>query len=410
MNTYIRQDLYDELESRLNGEANLIQVIIGPRQVGKTTLALQLLEKWQGSTLYETADQPGTPSLAWLEEVWQSARALPDRNVPTLLVVDEVQKIPRWSDLTKKLFDEDKIAKRNLRVVILGSSSLLVQRGLQESLAGRFELHRHYQWSYSECKEAFGLSLPEYLYFGGYPGGLALREDPVRWARYIRDSLIETVLAKDIFLMSPVSKPVLLRQTFSLATGYPAQILSYQKMIGSLTDAGNVTTIASYLKLLASAFLVLPLERFSGTLIKQRGSVPKIIVFDNALVSAMNNLNKDDVRDNPTWQGRIVENALGARIQVAIEKQGGELSYWRERDKEVDFVVRVGKSLLAIEVKSGQLKESLGGLEYFLKKYPEAKGLVICDRHQESDSHAGIPKVDLEDFLLDPDSFLSQSL
>ena len=171
MNTYIRKNLYDELETRLKGEVNLIQVIIGPRQVGKTTLAMQILDNWKGSKAYETADQPGTPTLAWLEVIWQNARALPDLIEPTLLIIDEVQKIPQWSSLTKKLFDEDKIAKRNLRVVILGSSSLLVQKGLQESLAGRFELHRHYQWSYAECKAAFGLTLQEYLYLAAILAG-----------------------------------------------------------------------------------------------------------------------------------------------------------------------------------------------------------------------------------------------
>lgn len=406
MKDFIRQNLFDQLESRLRGKVNLIQVIVGPRQIGKTTLALQIIDHWKGSSIYETADQPGTPSFSWLEGIWQQARALPRKNDPTLIVIDEVQKIPRWSNLVKKLFDEDKIAKRDLRVVLLGSSSLLVQRGLQESLAGRFELHRHYQWSYTECKKAFGLTLQDFLFFGGYPAGLAIRKDPIRWARYIRDSLIETVLAKDILLMSPISKPALLRQTFSLATGHPAQILSYQKMLGSLTDAGNVTTIASYLKLLSLAFLVLPLERYSGTAIKQRGSIPKIIIFDNALISAMNNLNRNDVAADPAWQGRLVENAIGAKIQAAVEKQGGELFYWRERDREVDFVVHVGKNLLAIEVKSGKIKDKPSGLEYFLKKYSGANGLVICGSKKDSHPDSKIPTVYLENFLLDPERFL----
>lgn len=405
MKEFIRQNLYDELVSALQDKTNLIQVIIGPRQVGKTTLALQVVKRWKGSTLYETADQPGTPSLLWLEEVWSKARALPTEDNSALLIIDEVQKIPHWSDLAKKLFDEDKIAKRKLRVVLLGSSSLLVQRGLQESLAGRFELHRHYQWSYSECKKAFGLSLKEFLYFGGYPGGLVIREDSSRWARYIRDSLIETVLAKDILLMSPISKPALLRQSFSLATSHPAQILSYQKMLGTLTDAGNVTTIASYLKLLSSAFLVLPLERYSGTVIKQRGSIPKIVIFDNALISAMNNLTEKDVADDLAWRGRLVENVVGARIWTTVEKEGGELFYWRERDREVDYVVQIGKKLLAIEVKSGEMRDRPSGLEYFLKKYPGASGMVICVTKGTSSSQE-IPQINLEDFLLNPDRFL----
>jgi predicted AAA+ superfamily ATPase len=404
MKEYIRKNLYDELVDALTGSANLIQVIIGPRQVGKTTLSLQVLERWKGSSLYETADQPGTPTLSWLEDIWEKARLLPANDAPSLLIIDEIQKIPHWSDLVKKLFDEDKIAKRNLRVVLLGSSSLLVQKGLQESLAGRFELHRHYQWSYNECKTAFGLTLKEFLFFGGYPGGLAIREDSTRWARYIRDSLIETVLAKDILLMSPISKPALLRQSFSLAASYPAQILSYQKMLGTLTDAGNVTTIASYLKLLSSAFLVLPLERYSGTVIKQRGSIPKIIIFDNALISAMNNLTEADVATNPSWRGRLVENAIGAKIWTAVEKQGGELLYWRERDREVDYVVKIGKKILAIEVKSGEIRGKPSGLEYFLKKYPNASGLVICDL--KDTPYSEIPHVNLEDFFLDPEQFL----
>lgn len=406
MKDFIRQKLFDDLESRLRGKVNLIQVIVGPRQVGKTTIALQIFDRWKGSKLYQTADEPGTPTISWLEDIWRQARTLPDKIHPTLLIIDEIQKIPNWSNLVKKLFDEDKIANKKLRVVLLGSSSLLVQKGLQESLAGRFELHRHYQWSYIECKEAFGLSLQDFLFFGGYPGGLAIRTDTTRWARYIRDSLIETVLAKDILLMSPISKPALLRQTFSLATGYPAQILSYQKMLGSLTDAGNVTTIASYLKLLSSAFLVLPLERYSGTVIKQRGSIPKIIIFDNALISAMNNLSKNDVIANPTWRGRLVENTVGAKIQVAIEKQGGEVFYWRERDREVDFVVKIGKNLMAIEVKSGKFKDKSSGLEYFLKKYSGANGLIICDVKNNPCSDSEILAVPLEDFLLDPEKFL----
>lgn len=407
MKEFIRQNLYEELVVALESRANLMQVIIGPRQVGKTTLALQLLDRWPGSKLYETADQPGTPPLSWLENIWKQARGLPVKNGPTLLLIDEVQKIPRWSDLVKKLFDEDKIAKRRLRVVLLGSSSLLVQQGLHESLAGRFELHRHYQWSFSECQKAFGLTLREFLFFGGYPGGLALRDDPTRWARYIRDSLIETVLAKDILLMAPISKPVLLRQTFALATSYPAQIISYQKMLGTLTDAGNVTTIASYLRLLASAFFVLPLEQYSGTVIKKRGSIPKIIIFDNALISAMNNLSKSDAVNDPSWQGRLIENAVGAKIWEAVEKHGGELFYWRERNREVDFVVQIGKKLTAIEVKLGEGRKRPSGLEYFLKKYPGTRGLVICGRKKDITSDKDFTYINLEDFLIDPESFVS---
>ena len=380
MKEFIRQDLYDNLLKQLNGKVNLIQVIIGPRQVGKTTLVLQIIKHWKGSTVYETADQPGTPSISWLENAWNKARNLPKKGKsPTLLVIDEVQKIPQWSGLVKKLFDEDKINKRDIKVILLGSSSLMMQKGLQESLAGRFELHKHYQWSFKECQEYFGLTLSDYLYFGGYPGGLELRNDIQRWARYIRDSLIESVLAKDILLMSPISKPALLRQTFLLAVAHPAQIISYQKMLGSLTDAGNVTTIASYLKLLASSFLVIPLERYSGSVIRQRGSQPKVITLDSSLISSNNNISKTEFLKDSTWKGRITENAVGARLWVEAQKIGGEIFYWRERDREVDFIVKIGNNLLAVEVKSGKGENDFESLEFFLRKYPKAKGLVVGD-------------------------------
>ncbi|MBU1016927.1 MAG: ATP-binding protein [Patescibacteria group bacterium] len=378
MKEFIRQDLYDNLLKSLTGNANFIQVVVGPRQVGKTTLVLQILKRWEGPKLYETADIPGTPPLLWLEKIWNQARDIPQTKEDTLLVVDEVQKIPHWSEMVKKLVDEDKRTKRKIRVVLLGSSSLLVQKGLQESLAGRFELHRHYQWSYPECQKAFGLTLPEYFFFGGYPGGLIIRNDFARWSGYIRDSLIESVLAKDILLTSPVSKPALLRQTFSLAVGHPAQIISYQKMLGSLIDAGNVTTIASYLRLLASSFLIIPLERYSGSVMRQRGSQPKIVVLDNSLISSTNNMSKEEFLLDSSWRGRVTENAVGAKLWVETEKIGGKLFYWRERDKEVDYVVKIGKDIFAVEVKSGVVKEKpTSGLEFFLKKYPRANGIVI---------------------------------
>lgn len=380
MKEFVRQDLYDNLLKSLKSEVNFIQVVVGPRQVGKTTLVLQILKRWEGPKLYETADIPGTPPLLWLEKVWNQARDLPKTKKPILLVIDEIQKIPHWSEMVKKLFDEDKRIKRKIKVVLLGSSSLLVQKGLQESLAGRFELHRHYQWSYTECQKAFGLTLPEYLFFGGYPGGLVLRNDFSRWSGYIRDSLIESVLAKDILLTSPVSKPALLRQTFSLAVRHPAQIISYQKMLGSLIDVGNVTTIASYLRLLASSFLIIPLERYSGSVIRQRGSQPKVVVLDNALISSTNNMSKDEFLLDSSWRGRVTENAVGAKLWIEAEKIGGALFYWRERDKEVDYVVKVGKNIFAIEVKSGTVKEPFTGLDSFLKKYPKAKGLVVGEQ------------------------------
>ena len=169
MARYIRQRYFRLLWQRLTSAPRLMQVVVGPRQVGKTTLALQLFQRWQGPKRYETADQPVPPTTRWIERQWEAARRLPRRGQSeTLLILDEVQKIPRWSEVTKRCADQDARERRRLRVIVLGSSALLMQRGLSESLAGRFELHRHPHWSFLECQECFDLKLDEYIYFGGY--------------------------------------------------------------------------------------------------------------------------------------------------------------------------------------------------------------------------------------------------
>jgi len=169
---------------------------------------------------------------------------------------------------------------------LLGSSPLLVQQGLSESLAGRFEILRIGHWSFSEMRDAFGLTVDQYLYFGGYPGSAALINDEERWRRYLLDSLIETTLARDILLMNRVDKPALLRQMFRLGCEYSGQILSYQKMLGQLQDAGNTTTLAHYLDLLSGAGMLCGLSKFSSEVVRQRGSSPKLQVLNNGLMTA----------------------------------------------------------------------------------------------------------------------------
>lgn len=363
-------------------------------------MAYQILDRWKGPKQYETADQPTPPTVRWIQTQWEQARRLTSRSRgETLLVLDEVQKIPRWSEVVKRLADEDRRRNLRLRVVLLGSSALLMQRGLSESLAGRFELHRHPHWSYEECREHFGLSLAEYLYFGGYPGALALRKDEARWKKFVRDSLIETVLSKDVLLLSPVSKPVLLRQAFGLAVSHPAEVLSYQKMLGTLQDAGNTTTIASYLRLLSHAFLVVPLERFSGSRVKQRGSTPKIVLLDNALMTAMMGTSfRVAKRDRALW-GRLTENAVGAQLFWRAQEEGGELFYWRDRQDEVDFVFTLGQRIVAVEVKSGRPPFSLEGLQAFRRHYPASQAMTISAQRM-STTVEGKQSVRLEQFFL----------
>ncbi len=402
MKNYIRKILYKQLWESLRGEINLIQAVIGPRQVGKTTLALQLFEKWPGPKIYESADQPDTPSKEWINIQWQEIRTLyKNGKSKAVIILDEIQKIPDWSEVVKKLFDEDRRFGYDIKVVLLGSSSLLMQRGLSESLAGRFEIQRHSQWSFSECQEFFSLSLSKYIYFGGYPGALLLRKDENRWSRYIRDSLIETVLAKDILLLAPISKPILLRQAFGLAVSSPAQIISYQKMLGTLQDAGNTTTIASYLHLLAKAFILVPLERWSGSRIRQRGSIPKILILDNGLISAMAGLNyRVTVKDKTGW-GRLIENAVGTQLYFRAQKEGGELFYWRDRDNEIDYIFKVGDKIKAIEVKSGAANINWSSLKAFNKKYRNSELIIIS--YSESARINNVRNINLRSFFSNPE-------
>lgn len=403
MKTYIRKPFFGALWNALHGKPNLIQVVLGPRQVGKTTLALQVLDQWNGAKLYETADQPNTPSVEWILTQWHKARSLGgSKRKEVLLVLDEIQKIPRWSEVVKKLFDEERRSKTPLRIILLGSSSLLVQRGLAESLAGRFEIQRHPHWSYPECHEYFSTSLEEYLYFGGYPAAIQLHKDETRWARYIRDSLIETVLSKDVLLMTPVSKPALLRQVFGLVLQHPAEILSYQKMLGTLHDAGNTTTVASYLRLLSHAFLLNPLERWSGSRVKQRGSIPKLLILDNALVSATVGRGFNHAKSDKAFWGRMIENAVGARLHVLCQEFGMNLFYWRDRQEEVDYVIQKGNQLIAIEVKNKMGGDDDRSLFSFLRRYKNAQGIFIAGtlhKNQVPDEPKNIRRVSLEQFF-----------
>ena len=406
MKDYIRKEPYNLLYNSLHGEPNFIQVIIGPRQVGKTTLVLQLYDRWQGPKLYETADLPNIPTINWIIEKWKQARDLSRKTKKvTLLILDEAQKIPRWSEITKKLFDEDKRMKTPIRIVLLGSSSLLMQKGLTESLSGRFELHRHYHWSYKECKEYFKLTPDEYIYFGGYPGGLQLISDEMRWNKYIRDSLIETVISKDVILMSPITKPALLRQVFGLCIEHPAEIVSYQKMLGQLQDAGNTTTIAFYLRLLASAFMLAPLEKFSGSKIKQKSSSPKILVLDNSIISSSKNSRFNTVvKDRSLW-GRFVENIIGAKLYPVVQESGGALFYWRDRTDEVDYIVQSSGKLIAIEVKSGIPSKIPASLNLFTHRYKKTNKIVITGSERENKGtveEKDVKWITLESFLLNP--------
>ena len=363
---------------QLVGRIRFIQVLAGPRQVGKTTLIRQAMLVFDGRATYVTADNPAPGDNFWIAQQWGMARLRCRQSGTWLLVLDEVQKIPRWSEAVKQLWDEDSAEGLDLRVVLLGSSPLLVQSGLSDSLAGRFEISRIGHWSFAEMREAFDWTLDQFIYFGGYPGAAELIGDEARWRRYLLDSLIETMLGRDILLMARVDKPALLRALFHLGCEYSGQILSYQKMAGQLQDAGNTTTLAGYLGLLAGAGMLRGISKYSGQLVRQRGSIPKLQVFNTGLTTAQAAMTFARVRHHPDQWGRLVESAVGAHLAgAAMTGEIDDLFYWRERNKEVDFVLRLGTRIVAIEVKSGRRKEALSGAAAFDKAFLPARTYLV---------------------------------
>jgi len=373
---YVRS-INQKLIKRILEPRRFIQVLYGPRQVGKTTAIKQVLEKVNLPSHYASADQPTMRDEIWMEEQWEIARLKARGKKAAVLVLDEIQKVPNWSEVVKRLWDEDTFHDIPLQVVLLDSSSLLMQKGLTESLAGRFELIRTGHWSFSECREYFGWDLDTFIYHGGYPGAASLKAEPERWMRYIKDSIIETAISRDILLMRRVDKPALLRRVFYLGCEYSGQVLSYQKMLGQLKEAGNTTTLAHYLELLSSAGFIAGLAKFSGQAVRRRASSPKLQVFDTSLMTTQLNLSFKEARSDTDFWGRLVESAVGAHLlNMALERNIG-LFYWREGDKEVDFVIQSGRKLSAIEVKSGTSKDTLSGMAAFSRKFnPDHKLLV----------------------------------
>ncbi|MFA5867281.1 MAG: AAA family ATPase [Actinomycetota bacterium] len=373
---YVR-NINSTLTDRLREPRRLIQVLSGPRQVGKTTAVKQVLDSLGMPNHYVSADLPTTQNETWLELQWEKARSLAGQNKNTVLVLDEVQKITRWSDTVKGLWDEDTRNSVPLQVVILGSSPLLMQSGLTESLAGRFETTRVGHWTFRECREYFGWDADTFIFYGGYPGAAPLIQDHERWLHYIQDSLIETTISCDVLLVTRIDKPALLRRLFLLACEYSGQIVTYNHLIGQLQDAGNTTTLAHYLDLLGQIGFVAGLQKYSGQAVRQRGSSPKLQVFNTALMSANSGLTFRQAKADGGFWGRLVESAVGAYLINKAFTGLGDLFYWRERDKEVDFVFRAGKILDAIEVKSGQESRSLAGLALFGETYPQAKKVLV---------------------------------
>jgi hypothetical protein len=377
--TPYRRPQAEILARRLAEPRRFVQVVAGPRQVGKTTLAQQVLEAGDTPSMLASADEPALRDAAWLAAQWERARlvAADAGKDGAVLALDEVQKISRWSETVKRLWDEDTRARRPLRVVLLGSAPLLIQQGLTERLAGRFETLHLPHWSWTEMHDAFGWSLDQYLYFGGYPGAAALIDDPARWRRYLLDALIETTISRDVLLLTRVDKPILLRRLFELGCRYSGQVLSFTKMLGQLHDAGNATTLAHYLELLSGAGMLTGIPKYAGKAVRRRGSSPKLQVLNTALMTAQSGLGPEAAHDDDEFRGRLFESAVGAHLANAVAGGQCELYYWRERNREVDFVLRSGRALVAIEVKSGRAPAALPGLKAFAEAFKPRRTLLV---------------------------------
>lgn len=378
MNKIFQRSQIKILAERISEPRKFIQVITGPRQVGKTMLVEQYLASIKIPFHYASADAAGLTGPAWIHQQWETAGLMlaTGGHPEFLLVLDEIQKINDWAEIIKSRWDSDTFNKIRIKLILLGSSRLLIQKGLTESLAGRFELIGMSHWSLTEMETAFGFTPEEYAWFGGYPGSAAVYKDEVRWKDYINHSLIDTSISRDILLMTRINKPALLRNLFFLGCQYSGQILSYTKMIGQLHDAGNTTTLADYLYTLGSAGLLTGLEKFSGSRIMKRSSSPKFQVLNTALISAQNPLTFSQALQDQTFWGRIIESAVGAHLFNGANAGNYQVYYWREGNREVDFVLQKGSRLIAIEVKSG-LTNKIPGIQSFSEAYPQARLILI---------------------------------
>ena len=368
------------MSRRLKEPRRFIQILSGARQVGKTTLVRQVAEGSGMPCHFASADKPTLQDNAeWIAMQWEKARMLTGKSnrKTALLVLDEVQKVPHWSETIKAYWDEDTRKKNRVKVVLLGSAPLLVGRGLTESLAGRFEILRVPHWSFPEMRKAFGWNLEQYLFYGAYPGAEPLIKKPDRWRAYILDSIVETTISRDVLLLSRIDKPVLLRQLFELGCNYSGQILSYNKMTGQLQDAGNTTTLAHYLDLLSGAGTLAGLRKYSEGAVRRRASSPRLQVFNTALVTAQSGMTQREAFEDGEFLGRLTESAVGAHLVNAAATGVVNVFYWRERNHEVDFVIQRGKKLVAIEVKSGRKVSSFPGLSAFSKAFDVSRKLIV---------------------------------
>lgn len=387
---YERQQL-SILKDRMAEPRRRIQIIMGPRQVGKSTLVGQFADGTNVSFDLFSADGVNRYDTQWIPAHWQQARMKMDQNEESehILIIDEIQKILGWSEQVKKEWDTDTRQKRNLKVILLGSSRILLEKDLNESLEGRFETIKMGFWEWQEMRDAFGFTMQEYIYFGGFPGLAPDIKDEDRWRSLMEDTIITPILTRDILEIEEIRNPALLRQVFELACIESAREFSLTKMQGTM-NRGTVPTIKTYLNILDQTMTVKPIQKYSPSPVKEKNSVPKMQVYNSAFRNRYGLYTfKEAVMDATEW-GRQVESAVGAFLSNRSILDGFDLLYWRdEKKKECDFVLKKGQALVAIEVKSKSADDTKG-FEEFKRLY---------ENHISSALIVGPEGFPLEDFF-----------
>lgn len=371
---------YQKIKTRLEENRKFIQVVMGARQIGKSTVVKQVLNDLTQPYQFFSADNVPATNTGWISNCWAATRSLKENNgwESVILVIDEIQKITNWSEAVKKEWDNDTFNDINIKVLLLGSSRVLLERGLSESLAGRFEEIRMSHWSYKEMKECFGFNVDQYLFYGGYPGAATLINDNDRFEQYIQSAIIDATINKDILMDTPISKPALLKQTFELGAAYSGNLLSLNKMLGSLQDAGNTSTLAGYINLLNESGLLCGLHKYSVDMSRRKASIPKFQAYNNALKMVYSPLTFEQaILDRKAW-GHILESGIGAYLVSQAFIHRIEVFYWRERNDEVDFILQKKGSIVAIEVKSNAEKRT-DGLDKFRQTFNPKSSFIVGD-------------------------------
>ncbi len=421
---YYRREQYDILKKRLQEDDGLIQIIAGPRQVGKTTMVRKILGELKFRNLSVSAEDNTNPSVDWIRNVWETARATRDLNHEKhfILVIDEIHKIPGWSNAVKSEWDRDIRNDRKMKVVILGSSELQVIKGADESLAGRFELIRMNHWSGKEMKEAFGMDTDKFIFFGGYPGLNMFTDNFLRWQKLMRDSIIAPALENDIlkidkkYTEKQIRKPALLRRLFEIGSAYSGQIVSWTKILGQLQDKGNVTTLQYYLDLLQDNKMLAGIYQYSDSVLVSRKSSPKLLAFDTSLLNAYSNADFETLRTDTEAWGRMVESAVGAHLLNFAEDNGYSVFYWRDKVKktgsngnkditaEVDYVLEKNGITIAIEVKSGRSMKC-SGMDDFQRIFKPERSIYVGTGGIPLETFLSTNPADLFDGIKNPKQF-----